>query len=136
MSWRVQVGSVIGINGLRVIDAGTFFVPGPTEVRPEILEAMRRPMIFHRSPAMEELMRRVTARLAPIFGTRRPVHVVTGSGTSAMELAIRNGTRRKVLSIVHGDFGERRQHVRYRDHSRHRVQSRHVLAYANAERVE
>ena len=107
MSWRVQVGSVIGINGLRVIDAGTFFVPGPTEVRPEILEAMRRPMIFHRSPAMEELMRRVTARLAPIFGTRRPVHVVTGSGTSAMELAIRNGTRRKVLSIVHGDFGER-----------------------------
>lgn len=90
-----------------MIDAGRFFVPGPTEVRPEVLEAMRRPMIFHRTAAMEALMRRVTARLGPIFGTRRPVHVITGSGTAAMELAIRNGSARRVLSIVHGDFGER-----------------------------
>jgi len=90
-----------------VLDAGRFFVPGPTEVRPEILEAMSRPMIFHRSGAMHELMQRVTARLGPIFGTRRPVHVLTTSGTGAMELAIRNGTRNRVLSIVQGDFGER-----------------------------
>src|SRR5687768_11795593 len=64
-------------------------------------------MVFHRDSAMEELMRRVTARLGPIFGTRRAVHVLTGSGTSAMELAIRNGTVRRVLAVVHGDFGER-----------------------------
>lgn len=56
---------------------------------------------------MEELMRRIGARLGPIFGTRRPVHVLTNSGTGAMELAIRSGTARRVLSIVHGDFGER-----------------------------
>jgi aspartate aminotransferase-like enzyme len=68
---------------------------------------MRQPMIFHRSSAMGELMRRVTPRLGLIFGTSRPVHVVTGSGTGAMELAIRSGTTRRVLSIVHGDFGER-----------------------------
>ncbi|MEX2155008.1 MAG: alanine--glyoxylate aminotransferase family protein [Gemmatimonadaceae bacterium] len=90
-----------------MIEAGRFFVPGPTEVRPEVLDAMRRPLIFHRTPAMGDLMRRVTARLGPIFGTRRPAHVITGSGTSAMELAIRNGSARRVLSIVHGDFGER-----------------------------
>jgi aspartate aminotransferase-like enzyme len=90
-----------------LIEAGRFFVPGPTEVRPEVLEAMRRPMIFHRSTAMEDLMRRVTATLGKVFGTRRPVHVITGSGTAAMELAIRCGSSRKVLSIVHGDFGER-----------------------------
>lgn len=90
-----------------MIEAGRFFVPGPTEVRPEVLDAMRRPMIFHRSPAMEELMRRVNARLGRIFGTRRPVHVITGSGTGAMELAIRGGTTGRVLSVVHGDFGER-----------------------------
>lgn len=90
-----------------MIESGRFFVPGPTEVRPEVLDAMRRPMIFHRSAAMAELMRRVTATLGKVFGTRRPVHIVTGSGTAAMELAIRNGTARRVLSIVHGDFGER-----------------------------
>jgi aspartate aminotransferase-like enzyme len=90
-----------------VIEAGKFFVPGPTEVRPEILEAMSRRMIFHRSPAMEELMQRVTARLRPVFGTTRGVHVITGSGTGAMEMAIRNGSSKKVLAVIHGDFGER-----------------------------
>ena len=82
-------------------------MPGPTEVRPEILAAMSRPMIFHRSGEMHELMHRVTRRLGPVFGTKRPVHVLTSSGTGAMELAIRNGTRSRVLSVVHGDFGAR-----------------------------
>lgn len=90
-----------------MIEAGRFFVPGPTEVRPEVLDVLRRPMVFHRDSVMEDLMRRVTARLGPVFGTRRAVHVLTGSGTSAMELAIRNGTVDRVLSVVHGDFGER-----------------------------
>ena len=52
-------------------------------------------------------MQRVTPRLGAVFGTARPVHVVTGSGTAAMELSIRGGTIARVLSIVHGDFGER-----------------------------
>lgn len=90
-----------------MIEAGRFFVPGPTEVRPEVLDVMRRPLIFHRTAEMEALMRRVTVSLGLVFGTRRPVHVLTGSGTAAMELAVRNGSARKVLSIVHGDFGER-----------------------------
>ncbi|MEX2178974.1 MAG: aminotransferase class V-fold PLP-dependent enzyme [Gemmatimonadaceae bacterium] len=90
-----------------MIDAGRFFVPGPTEVRPEVLDAMRRPMIFHRTHAMEELMQRVTQGLGTVFGTRRPVHVITGSGTAAMDLAVRSGTILNVLSVVHGEFGER-----------------------------
>jgi aspartate aminotransferase-like enzyme len=90
-----------------VIEAGRLWNPGPTEVRPDVLNAMSRPMIFHRSAEMEALMRRVTPRLGAVFGTARPVHVVTGSGTAAMELAIRGGTVARVLSIVHGDFGER-----------------------------
>ena len=90
-----------------MIEAGKFWVPGPTEVRPEILDAMRRPMIFHRTREMEELMQRVATRLGALFGARHPVHVISASGTAAMELAIRNGTVKKVLSIVHGNFGER-----------------------------
>ena len=90
-----------------MIEAGRFFVPGPTEVRPEILAVMRRAMIFHRTREMEDLMQRSTARLSAVFGTQRPVHVLTGSGTSAMELAIRNGSIRRVLSVINGDFGER-----------------------------
>ena len=68
---------------------------------------MSRPVIFHRSREMEEIMKRVTTGLSHVFGTRRPVHIVTGSGTAAMELAIRGGAGERVLSIIHGDFGER-----------------------------
>ena len=52
-------------------------------------------------------MRRVSGGLGKVFGTRRTVHVITGSGTAAMEAAVLGGTVRRVLSIVHGDFGER-----------------------------
>ena len=34
---------------------GKFFLPGPTDVHPEVLQAMVRPMIGHRSSAMEKL---------------------------------------------------------------------------------
>ena len=90
-----------------MIEAGRFFVPGPTEVRPEVLDALRRPLIFHRNAEMEALMRRVNDGLRAVFGTRRAVHVITGSGTSGLELMVRNGAGRRVLSVIHGDFGER-----------------------------
>ena len=35
---------------------GRFFLPGPTDVHPEVLAAMQRPMIGHRSSAMEQLL--------------------------------------------------------------------------------
>jgi aspartate aminotransferase-like enzyme len=84
-----------------------FFLPGPTEVRAEVLDAMRHPMISHRSAAMELLMDTVHARLQPLFGTARPVYVVNGSATSAMEMAVRSGSVEYVLAVVCGAFGER-----------------------------
>jgi len=84
-----------------------FFLPGPTEVRSEVLEAMRHPMIPHRSSAMELLMQTVHGRLQPLFGTARPVYVVNGSATSGMEMAIRCGSIERVLALVCGAFGER-----------------------------
>jgi hypothetical protein len=42
---------------------GTFFLPGPTEVRPEVLAAMTKPMIGHRVAEMEELMAGIQPRL-------------------------------------------------------------------------
>src|SRR5213079_2880145 len=51
---------------------GTFFLPGPTEVRPEILAAMTRPMIAHRGKAFEELFARLEAGLRDVLLTARP----------------------------------------------------------------
>ena len=86
---------------------GRFFLPGPTDVHPDVLAAMQRPMIGHRSSAMEELLRRIAPQLAALCRTSRPVLVGTTSATGFMELAIRNGVRRRALSLVNGAFSER-----------------------------
>ena len=86
---------------------GRFFLPGPTEVRPEVLEAMMQPMIGHRVREMEDLMARIQPTLKYVFKTDRPVYVSASSATGFMEGAIRNGVRRKVLCLVNGAFSER-----------------------------
>jgi predicted phosphoserine aminotransferase len=86
---------------------GRFFLPGPTEVRPEILEAQLRPMIGHRGKGMEEVMAALQPGLKNIFRTERPVYLSSSSATGLMEGALRNGARRRVLSLVNGAFSER-----------------------------
>ena len=60
---------------------GTFFLPGPTEVHPEVLEAMVRPMIPHRGEAMTRLMETLQPGLRALFGTERPVYLAACSAT-------------------------------------------------------
>ncbi len=86
---------------------GRFFLPGPTDVHPEVLAAMQRPMIGHRSAAMEDMLRRMGPPLAALFRTARIVLVGTTSATGFMEMAARNGVRRRALSLVNGAFSAR-----------------------------
>ena len=86
---------------------GKFFLPGPTEVRPEVLQAMTQPMIGHRVAEMEALIGHLEPGLRAIFRTSRPVYISASSATGLMEGAIRNGARRRVLSLVNGAFSDR-----------------------------
>jgi len=86
---------------------GKFFLPGPTDVHPDVLAAMERPMIGHRSSAMEDLLKRTSARLQKLARTSRTVMVGTSSATGFMEMAVRGGVRKRALSIVNGSFSER-----------------------------
>lgn len=86
---------------------GRFFLPGPTEVRPRILDAMQQPMIGHRGKAMEELIARIEPGLQYVFRTTRPVYIASSSATGLMEGAIRNGVRSRLLSLVNGAFSDR-----------------------------
>ncbi|MBX9928429.1 MAG: hypothetical protein K2X99_05885, partial [Gemmatimonadaceae bacterium] len=58
---------------------GSFFLPGPTDVRPELLAAMTRPMIPHRGTAFEAMFARITTGLQTVFGTTRPIYVSSSS---------------------------------------------------------
>jgi aspartate aminotransferase-like enzyme len=86
---------------------GRFFLPGPTEVLPEILAAQTRPMIGHRGKSMEQLIAQVMPGLMRIFRTARPVYICSSSATGLMEAAVRNCGGRRVLSLVNGAFSER-----------------------------
>jgi predicted phosphoserine aminotransferase len=87
--------------------SGRFFLPGPTEVRPEVLRAMTQQMIGHRVAEMEEMIGHIQPRLQSIFRTHRPVYISASSATGLMEGAVRNGARARVLSLVNGAFSER-----------------------------
>ncbi len=86
---------------------GTFFLPGPTEVRPAVLQAMSGRMISHRSAEFRALYARVQQGLRVVFGTSRPVFVATSSATGLMEAAIRNAPPGRVLALVNGGFSQR-----------------------------
>src|SRR5690606_20853224 len=78
------------------------FIPGPTEVRPEILDAQTRWMIGHRMPEAAELFGRVQEKLRQVFLTESRVYVTASSGTGWQEGAVRNLVARKALNCVNG----------------------------------
>lgn len=88
---------------------GRFFLPGPTEVHPDVLQAQAQPMIGHRGQAIQELMTRIQEGLEPVFQTTRPVVISTSSATGLMEAAVRNAVPPggRTLSLVNGSFSER-----------------------------
>src|SRR5689334_1719718 len=87
--------------------SSNFFVPGPTWVRPEILEELTRPMIGHRGAEFRELFARILAGLKPLFATAQDAFVVTASGTALMEAALVNSASRRILVTTCGAFSER-----------------------------
>lgn len=86
---------------------GRFFLPGPTEVRHDVLYAMTQQMIGHRGKAVEDLMARVAPKLQAVFRTTRPVYTSSSSATGLMEAGVRNAARDRVLCCVNGSFSER-----------------------------
>ncbi len=90
---------------------GTFFLPGPTEVRDEVMAAMMQPMIAHRGSAFEQLFERLQRGLRPLFKTERPVYISSSSATGMMEAGIRCAPPGRILSLVNGAFSERFAHI-------------------------
>ena len=84
-----------------------FFIPGPTWVRPEILQEMARPMIGHRGSEFKQLFQTINTDLKTLFATKGDTFVVTSSGTGVMQAALENCVKRRVLVTTCGAFSER-----------------------------
>ncbi|MCD5416878.1 alanine--glyoxylate aminotransferase family protein [Candidatus Bipolaricaulota bacterium] len=83
------------------------FTPGPTEVRPEILQRLATPQIHHRSPQCLELYAEIQPKLQRLLYTKNPVFLFTSSSTGAMEAAVTNLVEKRCLNLVNGAFSER-----------------------------
>ena len=91
----------------------TLFIPGPSEVREDILHAQTAPMIGHRSDECNALIGRVESKLQQVFMTNSRVYSLASSGAGLQEAAIRNGVRdgRTVVNFVNGAFAQRWHNV-------------------------
>ncbi|MFC1767374.1 pyridoxal-phosphate-dependent aminotransferase family protein [Candidatus Margulisiibacteriota bacterium] len=84
-------------------------IPGPTQLPPEVIQAMAYPMINHRGPRFAKLLDNVFAGLKWAYQTKNDVVIIPSSGTGAMEAAVVNVLSKgdKVLVLNIGNFGAR-----------------------------
>ena len=89
----------------------TLYIPGPTEVREDVIGAMSQPMFGHRMDRMTDLYTTVVEDTKDFLGTDNEVIVLTASGTAFMESAIQNLVDEHVLVPTCGSFSERQANV-------------------------
>ncbi len=87
--------------------AQRLFIPGPTDVAPEVMAAQTAPMIGHRSDEFEALFAKVQAQLRALYFTEQRVYVAAASGSAWHEASIRNTVRQRVVNFVNGAFSLR-----------------------------
>lgn len=87
--------------------ANKLFIPGPTEVREEILKELSNPMIGHRTPEFQELFKSIKPGLKEIFNTNNDVLISTSTGSGFWESSIRCCVNNKVLHAVNGAFSKK-----------------------------
>ncbi len=83
------------------------FIPGPTHVREEILQAQAAPMLGHRAKEYSDLQAEVTPKLQKMLYTQQRVYLFASSSTGVMEGSIRQASLKRMLVTVCGAFSKR-----------------------------
>lgn len=87
----------------------SLLAPGPVNLHPEVRKALALPMIHHRTPEFDKILKRVLTNIKTVFQTQEDVYLLTATGSGGMEALLVNtlSPGDKVLAIVSGKFGER-----------------------------
>jgi serine---pyruvate transaminase len=83
--------------------------PGPTPLPPEVCESLSRPIIHHRTPQFQAILKEAHEGLRYVFQTTNEVFILASSGTGGLEAAAINflSPGDTVISVDAGKFGER-----------------------------
>lgn len=83
------------------------FIPGPVEVREDVLLKMATPMIGHRTGEASNLQRGISEKMKKVMYTENEILLSTTSGSGLMEGSIRSCTRKRAAVFSVGAFGDR-----------------------------
>jgi predicted phosphoserine aminotransferase len=89
----------------------TLYLPGPTEVRRDVLDAMAQPMFGHRMDRMTDLYTTIVEDTKEFLGTDDDVIILTASGTEFWEATTLNLVEDRMLVPTNGAFSERQANV-------------------------
>jgi len=87
------------------------YIPGPTEVREDVIDAMAEPMFGHRMDRMTDLYTTIVEDTKEFLGTDNDVIILTGSGTEFWEASTLNLVDENILVATCGSFSERHANV-------------------------
>ncbi|WP_277553921.1 pyridoxal-phosphate-dependent aminotransferase family protein [Halobaculum limi] len=87
------------------------YIPGPTEVREDVINEMCQPMFGHRMDRMTDLYTTIVEDTKEFLGTDNDVIVLTASGTEFWEASTLNLVDEDILCTTCGAFGERHANV-------------------------
>lgn len=90
-------------------DDYSLLAPGPVNIHPEVRKALALPMIHHRTPEFDKILKKVLTQIKTVFQTQEDVYLLTSTGSGGMETLLVNtlSPGDKVIAIVSGKFGER-----------------------------
>jgi aspartate aminotransferase-like enzyme len=83
--------------------------PGPTPLPPQVCEALAQPIIHHRTPQFQAILKEVSDGLKYVFQTENDVFILASSGSGAMEAAVANllSSGDTAITVQGGKFGQR-----------------------------
>jgi predicted phosphoserine aminotransferase len=91
--------------------AQKLYIPGPTEVREDVIEAMCEPTFGHRMDRMTDLYTTIVEDTKEFLGTDNDVIILTASGTEFWEASTLNLVDENILVATCGSFSERHANV-------------------------
>ena len=103
----VKTLSILQTKKGGIIVSKKLFIPGPIDVKEEVLQKMATPMIGHRGKDASMLQKSISEKMQKLFYTNNTILLSTSSGTGLMEGSIRSCTSKKAAVFSCGSFGDR-----------------------------
>jgi aspartate aminotransferase-like enzyme len=83
------------------------FTVGPVACYPQVLEAMGKQMVSHRSEEYKTLHVETVEMLQRFLETKNEIFLFSSTGSGFMEASVRNCVTKKILCCICGSFGKR-----------------------------